>query len=54
MCYDSSFYEWARRAAQIQEEQKREEERKKQAKSAAPTKPAEPEQGVTQEDPVPA
>lgn len=54
MCYDSSFYEWARRTAQIKEEQKRAEERKKQSGSAAPVKPAEPEKGVTQEDPVPA
>jgi hypothetical protein len=53
MCYDSSFYEWARRAAQIKEEQKREEERKKQARSAASARPVEPKQGVPQEDPVP-
>ena len=54
MCYESGYYEWVRRAAQLKEEQKREEERKKQARSAAPAKPAEPEQGVTQEEPVPA
>ena len=49
MCYDSSYYEWARRAAQMKEEQKREEERKKQARSAAPAKPAEPEKGSIRE-----
>jgi hypothetical protein len=38
----------------MKEEQKKAEERKKQAGSAAPAKPAEPEKGVTQEEPVPA
>ncbi len=53
MCYESGYYEWARRAAQMKEEQKREEERKKQARSAAPAKPAGPEKGTVQEEPVP-
>jgi hypothetical protein len=54
MCYETGYYEWLRRAAQMKEEQKREEERKKQAGSAAPARPAEPERGVAQDEPVPA
>ena len=51
MCYDSSYYEWLRRAARMQEEMNREEERKKLSKAS---KPAEPEKGVEQQEPVPA
>jgi len=54
MCYDSSYYEWARRAARMQEEMKREEERKKLSKTPKPAAPAEPEKGVEQQEPVPA
>ena len=54
MCYDSSYYEWLRRAAQEQERQKREEENSKRSREAAPARPAEPEKGVGQEEPVPA
>lgn len=53
MCYETGYYERLRRAAQMKEEQKREEERKKQARSVAPGKPAEPEKGMEQQEPVP-
>jgi len=52
MCYDSSYYEWARRAARMKEEMKREEERKNQGK--APAETADPKPGKTQPEPVPA
>lgn len=54
MCYDSGYYEWLRRTAQMKEQQKREEERRKRSGEAAPAKPAETEKGVGQEEPVPA
>jgi hypothetical protein len=53
MCYDSGYYEWLRRAAQMQEQQKREEERKKLSRTPKPAAPAEAGKGVGQEEPVP-
>lgn len=53
MCYDSGYYEWLRRAAQMQEQRKREEERKQSGRTPKPAAPVEPGKDVGQEEPVP-
>lgn len=53
MCYDSGYYEWLRRAAQMKEQQMKEEERKKLSRTPEPAAPVKPGKGVEQEEPVP-
>ena len=55
MCdsYQERLY-WIRRIEQMRKEMEQAEDLKKQAKTTAPAKPAAPEMGVEEHEPVPA
>lgn len=54
MCYEFDREYWLLRAEQARREMKKSEERLKSAKPGTPAKPAVPEPGIKQTDPVPA
>jgi hypothetical protein len=54
MCYAYEQEYWLRRAEEIRKEMQKAEERLKQKPAPAPAKPAAPDSGVEQPDPVPA
>jgi hypothetical protein len=55
MCdsYEDRLF-WIRRVEQMRKETERAEELKKQSKTATPGKPAAPEKGVEEHEPIPA
>lgn len=54
MCYAYEQEYWLRRAEEIRREMQKTEERLKQRPAPAPAKPAAPDTGVEQPQPVPA
>jgi len=54
MCYAYEQEYWLRRAEEIRREMQKTEERLKQRPAPAPAKPAAPDAGVEQPEPVPA